>query len=134
MTSEEQKIVRESDFKELIHRPNISLEVNDGDEVRLENTIYKVGADFDDGAGIMKDRTEDHVKDIPFAACVYDGGVRAHDLFVYLKEHDIIQYEGQKYMVVRLQQQELADDYELINLTSLLSAVEALHKTDQGTN
>lgn len=114
---------------ELAARGQKMFVVNSGDQVRLENGIYTAG-EYNDGLGFDMS-VEDHKADIPFIGEVYYGGKRPaadtpleHRTFI--KEHDVINYSGATYMVVRLHQMEFEDCYSLIDTDSLKGAVKAV--------
>lgn len=116
-------------FDELAARSQKMFVISSGDQVRLENGIYTAG-EYVDGLGFDMD-VEDHTADIPFIGEVYYGGKRpAADTPLsdrtFIKEHDVINYSGATYMVVRLHQMEFEDCYSLIDTDSLKGAVKAV--------
>ncbi|MCI1926452.1 MAG: hypothetical protein LKJ41_05685 [[Lactobacillus] timonensis] len=109
----------DTQLQALENRPVTTFNLTDGDQVRLENSIYTAG-EYDDGDGFNQ-VIEDHTADIPFIGEIYFGGKRPSTLskHTFIKEHDVINFAGQSYMVVRLNQVKCDDCYSLINVDSL---------------
>lgn len=116
----------DAQLQALENRPVATFDLKDGDQVRLENSIYTAG-EYDDGDG-FDTVIEDHTTDIPFIGEIYFDGKRPSTLGkrTFIKEHDIIQYADAAYMVVRLHQVTYEDDYTLINVDSLNEATKTL--------
>ena len=116
-------------FDELAARGQKMFVISSGDQVRLENGIYTAG-EYNDGLGFDMS-VEDHTADIPFYGEIYHNGKRpaANTPLsdrTFIKEHDVINYSGATYMVVRLHQMEFEDGYSLIDIDSLKGAVKAV--------
>lgn len=114
---------------ELNNRKAETLELQDGDQVRLENGIYTAG-EHEDGLGFEM-TIEDHTADIPFIGEIYYGGNQPTESTpledrTFIKEHDIVKYADVSYMVVCLHQTEFKNGYTLIALDSLKDAAKAL--------